>query len=296
MRVLVSGASGLVGGALVARLEARGDVVVPLVRRGAVNGVYWDAKSGRFDAAAAEGFDAAVHLAGESIAAGRWSQERRAAIRDSRVAGTRFLAERFAPLERPPKTLVCASAVGFYGDAGEAECTEATPPGRGFLAAVCRDWEAASAPAAARGIRVVSLRIGLVLAAEGGLLPRMLPAFKLGLGARLGDGRQWMSWITLVDLLRVIESALADPAMRGPVNAVAPEPVRNATFTAALASALRRPAYWAVPAFVLRATLGEMADELLLAGAQVIPAKLREAGFRFEHPTLDAALDVLVNP
>jgi uncharacterized protein len=296
MRVLVSGASGLVGGALVATLAARGDVVVPLLRRSAASGVYWDAKSGRFDAAAAEGFDAAVHLAGESIAAGRWSEQRRAAIRDSRVAGTRFLAEHLAALERPPKTLVCASAVGFYGDAGEAECTEATPPGRGFLAAVCRDWEAASEPAAARGIRVVSLRIGLVLAAEGGFLPRMLPVFKLGLGARLGNGRQWMSWITLADLLRVIERALADDTMRGPVNAVAPEPVRNAAFTAALAGALRRPAYWTVPAFVLRATLGEMADEMLLAGAQVIPAKLREAGFRFEHPRLDAALDGLVNP
>jgi len=296
VRVLVSGASGLVGGALVARLEARGDLAVPLVRRRAASGVHWDAKSGRFDTTAAEGFDAVVHLAGENIAAGRWSEQRRAAIRDSRVAATRFLAEHLATLKCPPKTLVCASAVGFYGDAGEAECTEATPPGGGFLAAVCRDWEAASEPAAARGIRVVSLRIGLVLASQGGFLPRMLPAFKLGLGARLGDGRQWMSWITLVDLLRAIDRVLADEGMRGPVNAVAPEPVTNAAFTAALARALRRPAYWTVPAFVLRATLGEMADEMLLAGARVIPAKLRDAGFRFEQPRLEAALQALVNP
>jgi uncharacterized protein (TIGR01777 family) len=295
MRALVSGASGLVGGALASRLEARGDFVVPLVRRSGATGVYWDAKSGRFDATAAEGFDVAVHLAGENVAAGRWSEQRRAAIRDSRVVGTRFLAEHLAALERPPKTLVCASAVGFYGDAGDAECTEGSPPGGGFLAGVCRDWEAASEPAAACGIRVVILRIGLVLAAEGGFLPRMLPAFKLGLGARLGDGRQWMSWITLVDLLRVIERVLADDTIKGPVNAVAPEPVRNAAFTAALAKALRRPAYWMVPAFVLRATLGEMADEMLLAGARVTPAKLREAEFRFEHPRLDVALEVLVN-
>jgi hypothetical protein len=295
MRILVSGASGLVGGALVARLAARGDAVVRLVRRDGMSGVRWDASSARFDAVAAEGFDAAVHLAGEGIAGGRWSQKRRAAIRDSRVAGTRFLAGRLAALERPPKSFVCASAVGFYGDAGEARCTEATPPGRGFLAEVCRDWEAASDPASAKGIRVVNLRIGLVLAAEGGLLPRMLPAFKLGLGARLGDGRQWMSWITLADLLRVIERALADGAMRGPVNAVAPHPVRNATFTAALGGALRRPAFWTIPAFGLRAILGEMAEEMLLAGARVVPAKLRQAGFQFEHPRIETALDVLVD-
>ena len=294
MRILVSGTSGLVGGALRAKLEARGDAAVPLVRRSDAVGVLWHAQRGRFDGAAAEGFDAVVHLAGESVA-GRWSDRRRAAIRDSRVVGTRFLAEHLAALERPPKTLVCASAVGFYGDAGDAECIETSPRGRGFLADVCGDWEASSEPAAARGIRVVILRIGLVLAAEGGLLPRMLPAFKLGLGAQLGDGRQWMSWITLVDLLCVIERALADDTMRGPVNAVAPEPVRNAVFTATLARALRRPAYLTVPAFLLRATLGEMADEMLLTGARVIPAKLREAGFRFEHPRLDSALGVLTN-
>jgi uncharacterized protein (TIGR01777 family) len=295
MRILVSGTSGLVGGALRAKLEARGDAVVPLVRRSGAVGVLWDAESGRFDGAAAEGFDAVVHLAGESVAAGRWSDQRRAAIRDSRVAGTRFLADHLAALERPPMTLVCASAVGFYGDAGDAECIETSPRGRGFLADVCGDWEGASEPAAARGVRVVIPRIGLVLAGEGGLLPRMLPAFKLGLGAQLGDGRQWMSWITLVDLLCVIERALADDTMRGPVNAVAPEPVTNAVFTATLARALRRPAYLTVPAFLLRATLGEMASEMLLASARVIPAKLREAGFRFEHPRLDSALDVLMN-
>jgi len=294
MRVLVSGASGLVGGALRARLTARGDVVVPLVRRNDAEGVYWDASRRGFDGGKAEGFDAVVHLAGESVSAGRWNGRRRAAIRESRVEATRFLAEEFARLERPPKTFVSASAVGFYGDAGEAACTEASPRGRGFLADVCGEWEKATGPAAARGIRVVILRIGLVLAAEGGLLPRMLPIFKLGLGARLGDGRQWMSWIALVDLLAVIDRVLEDGTLQGPINAVATEPVRNAAFTAALAKALHRPACLAIPAFVLRATLGEMADEMLLGGAKVVPAKLHEAGFRFEYPMLDTALEVLM--
>ena len=188
MRVLVSGASGLVGGALVGRLRAGGDFVAPLVRRSDANGVLWDPKTGRFDDAGAEGFDAVVHLAGANVAAGRWSEERRREIRDSRVVGTKLLVEGLAALHHPPRVLVCASGVGFYGDAGDAECTEASPRGRGFLAEVCGDWEAACGPASARGIRVVTLRIGLVLAKEGGVLPRMLPAFKLGLGARLGTG------------------------------------------------------------------------------------------------------------
>jgi uncharacterized protein len=293
MRALVSGASGLVGGALVSGLRARGDFVAPLVRRSDANGVLWDPKTGRFDDAGAEEFDAVVHLAGANVAAGRWSAERRREIRDSRVLGTRFLAERLAALHHPPRMLVCASGVGFYGDAGDGECTEGAPRGRGFLAQVCGDWEAACGLASARGIRVVTLRIGLVLAREGGVLPRMLPAFKLGLGARLGDGRQWMSWITLTDLLSVIERAIADEGLSGAVNAVAPEPVTNRQFTATLAKVLRRPAFLAVPAIALRAALGEMADELLLAGARVIPMRLREAKFRFQHPSLATALGAL---
>jgi uncharacterized protein (TIGR01777 family) len=293
MRVLVSGASGLVGRALVGRLEARGDFVVPLVRRDGASGVRWDPKTGRFDDAAAEGFDAVVHLAGENVAAGRWTERRRTEIRDSRVVGTRLLAEHLAGLGLPPQVLVCASAVGFYGDGGGAACTEASPRGRGFLAEVCERWEAACGPASARGIRVVTLRIGLVLAAEGGPLPRMLPAFRLGLGAQLGDGKQWMSWIALADLVAVIERAIMDETLRGPVNAVAPEPVTNAEFTTTLAQVLGRPSFLVVPALVLRAALGGMADELLLSGARVIPARLQDAGFPFEHAKLESTLRAL---
>ena len=293
MRVLVSGASGLVGRALVDRFEARGDLAVPLVRRDDASGVRWDPKTGRFDDAAAEGFEAVVHLAGENVAAGRWTDRRRSEIRDSRIVGTRLLAEHLAALSRPPRVLVCASAVGFYGDSGGVECTEASPRGRGFLADVCGHWEAACEPASARGIRVVILRIGLVLATEGGALPRMLPAFQLGLGARLGNGKQWMSWIALADLIRVIEHAIADETLRGPVNAVAPEPVTNAEFTMTLARVLGRPAFLAVPALVLRGTLGSMAEELLLSGARVIPARLQNAGFPFEHARLEPALRAL---
>ena len=293
MRVLVSGASGLVGSALLRSLEAQGDPAVALVRRDGASGVRWDPKTGRFDDAAAEGFDAVVHLAGANVAAGRWSERRKSEIRDSRVLGTRLLAERLAALCRPPRVLVCASAAGFYGNAGAAPCTEVSPMGRGFLAEVCRDWEAACEPAAERGIRVVKLRIGLVLAKQGGALPRMVPAFKLGLGARIGDGRQWVGWITLADLVGVIERTIADETLSGPVNAVAPESVTNAQFTATLARVLHRPAFFAVPAFVLRAALGEMADELLLAGARVIPTRLVDIGFPFENPELEPALRAL---
>ena len=234
MRVLVSGASGFVGSAICRRLRARGDTVERLVR-GAADGVLWDPTTGRFDPAAAEGADAVVHLAGESVFSGRWNEKRKAAIRDSRVTGTRLLAEGLARLERPPRVIACASATGFYGEGGDAEQNEASPVGRGFLAEVCRDWESACAPAAERGIRVANLRIGLVLSTEGGALGKMLPVFRLGLGGRVGDGRQWMSWITLGDLVRVVEWVLFDDALAGAVNAVAPHPVRNDEFTHALA-------------------------------------------------------------
>ncbi len=296
MRVLVSGASGLVGRALVARLEARGDFVASLVRRAGASGVRWDPKAGTFDDTAAEGFDSVVHLAGENVAAGRWTEQRRSEIRESRVGGTKLLAQHLSALRRPPRVLVSASAVGFYGDGGAVECTEASPRGRGFLAEVCGDWEAACDPASARGIRVVKPRIGLVLAREGGALAQMLPAFKLGLGGRLGDGKQWMSWITLADLVSVIEHAIADETLRGPVNAVAPEPATNGQFTATLAAVLGRPAFLVVPAVVLRGALGGMADELLLSGARVVPARLREGGFQFRHPKLEPALRALTKP
>jgi uncharacterized protein len=294
MRILVSGTSGFIGKAVSRRLEERGDSVVPLVRREGGEGILWNPQAGRFDVAGAEGANAAIHLAGENIASGRWSSARKKAIYDSRVIGTRLLCEGLAKLGRPPRVLVAASATGFYGDGGEIEQTETSGPGGGFLSEVCRAWEFACGAARNKGIRVVHLRIGLVLAPDGGALARMLPIFKLGLGGRIGDGRQWMSWITLGDLVRVFEFALADETLAGPVNAVAPNPVRNAEFSRALARALRRPALLAVPAVLLRVAAGQMAEELFLSGARVVPSVLTGRGFRFEHAFLDEALGALV--
>jgi uncharacterized protein len=294
MRVLVSGASGLVGRAVVARLLRRGDSVSPLVRREERGGVLWDPTGRRFDHEGAEGCDAVVHLAGENVAAGRWTEARKQEIHRSRVDGTRWLAQCLAGLGRRPQALVSASAIGFYGDRGDEELTEDAGSGDGFLAEVCRDWEAACGAAVGAGIRVVNLRIGIVLASHGGALSPMLPLFRFGLGGRLGDGRQWMSWIVLDDLVSIVEVAIDDEMLRGAVNAVAPGAVRNEEFTATLARVLGRPAFLHVPAFALRMGLGEMGDEMLLAGARVRPKKLEERGFRFAHPDLEGALRALL--
>ena len=261
-----------------------------LVRGDSKDGVSWDPQRKHFDAVAAEGADVVVHLAGESVASGRWTEQRKRAIHESRVAGTRLLAEGLAALRRRPRVLVSASAIGFYGNAGDEVRTEASPLGSGFLAEVCRDWEAACSPAIEAGIRVVKLRIGLVLAPGGGALARMLPIFRMGLGGQLGDGTQWMSWVTLHDLVRIVALAVDDDAIDGPVNAVAPAPVRNADFTRALAAAVHRPALLPVPAFVLRLLAGEMADEMLLSSTRAAPQRLTERGFRFDHPELETAL------
>lgn len=271
-------------------LGRHGAEVVPLVRGGSGGGITWDPRAGRFDAARAEGFDAVAHLAGENIASRRWTAARKREIYDSRVVGTRVLAEGLSSLQRPPKVLVAASAVGFYGNSGEAERSEGSPRGAGFLADLCADWEAACAAASARGIRVVRLRMGLVLAPEGGALAKILPIFRLGLGGRIGDGRQWMSWISIHDLVRILVLSLADDGLVGAVNAVSPQPVRNADLTAALARVLRRPAMLPVPAFALRALLGELADALLLSSTRAVPRVLLERGFRFEHPQIESAL------
>ncbi len=292
MRVLVSGASGLIGKALTATLVGRGDRVIRLVRRPPVglDEVAWDPKQGSFDRSCAEGADAVVHLAGEGVGSGRWSAKRKAEIRSSRVDGTRLLAEGLSRLETPPRVLVVASAVGFYGSGGDQEKTEKSPPGGGFLSEVCQAWEAAAELAVASGIRVVQLRLGLVLSATGGALSQMLTPFRLGLGGRLGDGRQWTSWTTIDDVVRIVEEALDDHRLRGPVNAVSPEPVTNADFTRTLARVLRRPALLPVPSFALRLAFGEMADELLLSGSRVVPKVLEEAGFQFAYPELEGAL------
>lgn len=292
MRVLITGASGLIGKAVGAALGRSGDEAIALVRGrpGAGPQPSWDPETGRIDAAALEGFDAVVHLAGENVSGGRWTPERKRRIRESRVVGTRLLAEALAGLQRPPAVLACASAIGYYGDRGDDMVDEESAPGEGFLAEVCREWEAAAEPARARGIRVAHLRFGLVLSGRGGALGRMLPLFRLGLGGRLGSGRQWMSWIALDDLVEVVLRVLREEAFSGPINVVAPRPVRNAGFTAALARVLKRPAVFPVPALLLRLALGEMADELLLASTRVDPMRLRHAGHRFRFEDIEAAL------
>jgi len=294
MRVAVSGSTGLVGSVVATSLSVAGHEVVRLVRRPPASGekaVRWDPEKGGIDSAGLEGLDAIVHLAGENIASGRWNATRKAVIRDSRVNGTRILCETLAGLARPPKTLVCASAIGIYGDRGEDLLTEESPPGTGFLAEVCREWEAASAPAARKGIRVVGLRIGMVLSPKGGALARMLPLFRAGLGGVIGGGRQYVSWVALDDLVGIVLHALQRGDLSGPVNAVAPRPVTNREFTEALGKALSRPTPLPVPAFALRLAVGrEMSDALLLASARVVPRRLEETGYRFRFPELPAAL------
>jgi uncharacterized protein (TIGR01777 family) len=293
MRVAVTGASGLVGGALVRALATAGHRVDRVSRRPPAPGatdVPWDPERGQLDASALAGVDAVVHLAGERIDARRWTPAVKARIRESRAEGTRLLAAALGSLAPRPRALVSASAVGYYGDRGDEALTEESAPGAGFLADVCRAWEAATEPARAAGIRVVSLRIGLVLAAEGGALPRMLLPFRLGLGGVVGSGRQYWSWITLVDLVRVIEHVLARDDLAGPVNAVAPGAVTGREFTRVLGRVLGRPTLLPLPAVAVRILLGEMGQALLLASARVVPRRLEEAGFRFRHPDLEGAL------
>jgi uncharacterized protein (TIGR01777 family) len=281
---------------LVRALQAQGHRVRRLVRRPPHSNeeISWEPTRGLLPARELEGFDAVVHLAGENVASGRWTTGRKAAIRDSRVNGTGLLARRLAELDRRPRVFVSASAIGFYGDRGEDLLDETAAAGDGFLARTCVEWEASADPARDAGIRVVHPRIGVVLATDGGALARMLMPFRLGLGGRLGSGRQWMSWIALDDLVFVLESAIFDERLVGPVNAVAPEPVRNADFTRVLARILGRPALAPVPAFALRALAGGLADELLLASIRVAPRALERCGFRHARPTLEEALASLL--
>lgn len=289
--VALSGASGLLGSALRPVLTTAGWQVRPLVRRDAKPGeVRWDPAAGTLDATALAGVSAAIHLAGESIAAGRWTEAKKAAIRSSRILGTRLLSESLARLPQRPEVLVSASAIGIYGDRGDALLNEDSPLGSDFLAEVVKEWEAATAPASDAGIRVVHLRLGIILARDGGALPRMARPFQLGAGGPIGSGRQWMSWIALDDAVRVVLEVLHNPAARGPFNAVAPEPVRNADFAARLGEVLHRPALVPVPAFALRLLFGEMADAALLASQRVVPARLNALGFEFRHPSLREAL------
>ncbi len=296
MNILVSGAGGLVGSALVPALESEGHTVRRLVRgRADGDDVSWDPSGGTIDVDALQGTEAVVHLAGEGIAERRWTDEQKARIRDSRVRGTGLLAESLANLPTPPQVLISASAIGYYGDRGEETLTEDSPPGDDFLADVCVQWEAATAPAEQVGVRVVHIRTGIVLARGGGSLGRQVRMFKLGLGGRLGSGRQYLSWISLDDEVGAIRHLLDTATARGPHNLTSPGAVTNAELTTTLARVLRRPALVPVPAFALDLVLGEgLARSLVLASQRVVPGRLLEADYEFRHPDLEGALrDVL---
>jgi uncharacterized protein (TIGR01777 family) len=292
MKVAITGASGLIGSALSPFLSAGGHEVVRLVRRApkAADEITWDPEGSGIDGEALEGVDAVVHLAGENLAAGRWNRRRKARIRDSRIGPTRLLAGTLARMKRTPKALISASAVGYYGDRGDAWLTEETAPADDFLGRLVREWEEAAAPAAQAGIRVVHPRLGMVLSPAGGALRKMLLPFRMGLGGVLGDGRQYMSWIAIDDLVGVIHHALVRDDVRGPVNVVAPSPVTNTEFTKALGRVLRRPTVAPAPAFALRLVFGEMADATILASIRVKPEKLVATGYRFRFPELEPAL------
>ena len=294
MRILVSGSSGLVGSALIPTLTAAGHDVVRLVRSKSANRskelASWDPAKGQIDVSGLSDIDAVVHLAGESIASGRWNAERKARIRDSRIQGTRLLAETLAKLPAPPKVFVCASAIGFYGDRGDEVLSESSSPGTGFLADVCREWETACDPLQRSGTRVVNLRFGVVLSRQGGALKQMLLPFQMGAGGILGNGKQYMSVVSLKDAVGVIEFVLGNSGVAGPVNVVCPQPVTNYDYTKALGKVLHRPTIFPVPGFAARLAFGEMADALLLSSSRVVPDRLLAAGYQFRDPTVEAAL------
>lgn len=291
MRIAITGATGFIGEALVRRLQGAGHTVLRIGRGRngpAAPDVTWDAAT-VLDAAALEGVDGVVHLAGESIAQ-RWSATARRAIRDSRVQGTTLLARTLAGLARRPAVLVSMSAIGIYGDRGDELLDESSPSGSGFLPDIARAWESSADPARAAGIRVVHPRVGIVLSPKGGALAQLLPIFSLGIGGKIGRGRQWMSWISLTDTLRAIEFALATTTLEGAVNVTAPNPVTNADFTAVLGRVLRRPTFAPVPEFAIELLYGEMGRATVIEGQRVVPRKLLDAGFRFEHNELEVAL------
>jgi uncharacterized protein len=295
-KVLVSGASGPIGAALLPRLRAQGYEYVRLVRGTASgnNQIRWDPAQ-PVDPASVAGFDAVIHLAGETIV-GRWTEGKKRRIHESRAAGTRNLADALAKSPQKPRVLVSASAIGFYGSRGDEILREDSSSGHDFLSAVCRDWEANTQTATRAGTRTVQTRFGLILSRDGGALPKMLPPFRLGLGGNMGSGRQWWSWIHIADVVGAILHVMDSAGLQGPVNFVAPNPVTNAGFTKTLAEVLHRPALFPVPAFAARLIFGQMADELLLSSQRVEPVKLAAGGYRFEYTDLRNALENLMAP
>jgi uncharacterized protein len=295
MKIILTGSTGLIGSELVPFLKLKGHTVKKLVRQKqtlAEDEILWNPSTGQLELKELEGFDAVINLAGENIADGRWNEEKKQRILDSRIASTRLLCHNLIHLENPPKVLINASAIGFYGDRGEEELDEKSASGtKSFISKVCREWEAATAPAMQKGIRVVCLRTGMVLSEKGGALAKMLIPFKIGLGGVLGTGEQYISWIALDDLLEVIYYVLTQEGIEGPVNAVSPYPVNNKDFTKTLGHLLHRPTLLSMPVFAARLAFGEMADELLLSSAKVLPAELEKRGFQFKYPQLESALE-----
>jgi uncharacterized protein (TIGR01777 family) len=298
MIVGVTGSTGLIGSALVGALEADGHLVRRIVRQRAhdpEHDIRWDPAAGTIDAVELGGVDAIVNLAGANVAGRRWTDAYKATIRDSRVLGTRLLCRTIAGMMTKPAVLVSASAVGYYGDRGDEQVDESSPPGRGFLADVCQQWEAETAVARDAGTRVVNLRFGVVLSREGGALAQMLTPFRLGMGGVIGSGRQYISWIAIYDAVRAIEFALQAAALCGPVNAASPGPVTNRQFTEALGGVLGRPTMLPMPAFAARLAFGEMADEMFLGGVRALPHALSNASFTFQYPHLEPALRHLLD-
>ncbi len=298
MKVLISGASGLTGKALVSALRAQEHSVTRLVRPGGAlseGDVAWNPLAATIDLAGMEGVDAVVHLSGAGISDGRWTPARKALLRSSRIDTTRVLVDALAGLRKKPRVLVCASAIGYYGDRGDELLKESSANGTDFVALLVRDWEAEAVRAELSGIRVVRLRLGVVLSGEGGALPLMLLPFKFGAGGRLGSGEQWMSWIALEDAVGIICAAIAEEKFAGALNVVAPNPLRNSEFTRIAAAVMHRSAFFAAPAFALRLGLGEMADALLLASQRVAPERLVKLGYRFRLPEFEPALRAILH-
>ena len=292
MKILVSGSHGLVGKALIGSLASDGHEIVRLIRHKASSAteIEWNLDQGTIDTASLEGLDAVVHLAGESIASSRWTDEKKRAIRDSRILGTALLSDALARTSRPPTVFLSASAIGYYGDRGDEVLSEKSAGGTDFLANVCRAWENATGRAIEKGIRTVYARFGIILDANEGALGKMLTPFRMGIGGRVGSGKQWMSWIAIEDVVNGLKFVMDDKSVSGPVNFVAPNPVTNAEFTKALGHALSKPTIFPIPAFGVRLAFGEMADALLLASQRVEPSILKENGFTFRWPTLEPAL------
>ena len=301
MKIVVTGATGLVGAALVAVLAREGHTVCRLVRPSTKStgetvrtfDVPWDPETGSLGAAAV-GAEAAVNLGGASIVGGRWTNARKSLLRTSRVNATRALVAALGKMNAKPSVLVSASAVGFYGNRADETLTEQSAPGNNFLASLAQDWETEALRAEEFGTRVVLARLGIILASDGGALPEMMLPFKFGVGGRIGDGKQWMSWVTLEDVVAILRLALIKSELRGPINVVAPEPVRNAEFVKELAKTMHRPAIFPAPAFALRLAMGEMADALLLSSQRAVPQKLASVGYSFVSPNLRDALETIL--